>query len=331
MTEEPETATKIDHKNLSWTTCSDDQCWIHRSFKKNVKWYPKKKKILKKKPNISNKFYPTETPVTAVMMIKIGKSKIPALITQNTENMISISFANRIKKYLDNECIRIGAGLTQYVTIESKHGFLGFTGFKFKKNSKNFVVLGQQWEKNINAQINFKILKKQKKIPQTIHILVYKNAIANKLRATQKLPIKNVEQFDDMIKHNDNPMNNSFWHLFKQLISQFAQIHKKTDTAVATWEYHFQKLQRGLLFDEDNPDVIDISENENCNKKIIQNDAGPSQDKSNDRYKTHSLDEYVNNKMEGLQAIPKHLDIDKRKTLDVQIDTQNFFYETFNT
>ena len=45
MIEEPETATKIDHENLSWTACSDDQCWIHRSFKKNVKWYPKKKDI----------------------------------------------------------------------------------------------------------------------------------------------------------------------------------------------------------------------------------------------------------------------------------------------
>ena len=74
--------------------------------------------------------------------------------------------------------------------------------------------------------------------PQAIYMLVYKNAIANGLRTTQKLPIKNIEQFDDMTKHNDNPMNNNFWHLFKQLISQFAQMHKKTDIAVATWEYH---------------------------------------------------------------------------------------------
>ena len=92
------------------------------------------KKILAKKPNMSNKLYPTETPVTAVMMIKIGKSEIPTLITQNTENMISTSFANRIKKYLNNECIRIGEKTIQYVTIESKHGFLGSTNFKLKKN-----------------------------------------------------------------------------------------------------------------------------------------------------------------------------------------------------
>ena len=26
VTEEPETATKINHKKLSWTACSDDQC-----------------------------------------------------------------------------------------------------------------------------------------------------------------------------------------------------------------------------------------------------------------------------------------------------------------
>ena len=103
---------------------------------------------------MSNIFYLTKTPVTAVMIIKIKKSKIPALITQDTENMISTSFANRIKKYLDNECIRIGKRTVQHVIIESKYGFLGFISFKFKKNSNNFVVLGQQWKKSINTQIN---------------------------------------------------------------------------------------------------------------------------------------------------------------------------------
>ena len=42
ITEEPETGTRINHENLSWTTCIDDQCKIYRSFKKNVIWYPKK-------------------------------------------------------------------------------------------------------------------------------------------------------------------------------------------------------------------------------------------------------------------------------------------------
>ena len=125
----------------------------------------KKNKKLGKKPSISNDFYPTETPITAIMMINIGKSKIPALITQDTENVMSILFASRIKKYLDNECIRIGKKIIQHVSIESKHGFLGFTNFRLKKNSKNFVVLGHQWKKNINAQINFDVIKKQRMIP----------------------------------------------------------------------------------------------------------------------------------------------------------------------
>ena len=112
----------------------------------------KEKKILGKKPNISNRFYPSETPVTAVMIINIGKSEIPALITQDTENMISISFASRIKRYLDNECIRIGKGTVQHVTIESKHGFLGFTNLKFKKKIKKFRGLGSTMKKkNINV------------------------------------------------------------------------------------------------------------------------------------------------------------------------------------
>ena len=49
-------------------------------------------------------------------------------------NIISTAFANRIKKYLNNECIKIGAGLIQHVTIESKHGFLKSTGFKLKES-----------------------------------------------------------------------------------------------------------------------------------------------------------------------------------------------------
>ena len=74
------------------------------------------------------------------------------------------------------------------------------------------MVLGHQWKKDINAQIKPGI--KQKMIPQTVYMLAYKNAIANGLRITQELPIQNVGQFDDMIRHNDNPMNNNFWYLF---------------------------------------------------------------------------------------------------------------------
>ena len=95
------------------------------------------------------------------MMIKIGKSKVPALITQDTENMMSTSFAARIKRYLDKECIRIDAKAIQHVTIGSKYGFLRFTSFRLKERKK-IVVLGQQWKKNINAQINPGTSKKQK-------------------------------------------------------------------------------------------------------------------------------------------------------------------------
>ena len=100
---------------------------------------------------------------------------------------------------------------------------------------------------------------------------------------------------------------------------------------MAEWENHFNKLQYGLIFDENNPGVIDIFENENCNKKLIQNDTGSSQDKSYDKYKTHLLDEYAENMVEKLQAVPKHLKIDKKKTLDVQPESQKFPHETFNT
>ena len=98
-----------------------------------------------------------------------------------------------------------------------------------------------------------------------------------------------------MIKHNDNLMNNNFWHLFTQLISQLAQMHKKTNIAMAEWEKHFNKLQYGLTFDENNPDMTESSENENCNKKLIQNDAGSSQDKLYNKHKKHPLDECVKN------------------------------------
>ena len=76
-------------------------------------------------------------------------------------------------------------------------------------------------EKNINAQVNPGAIKKQRMTRQTVYMLAYKNAVANELRTTEKLPIQNVEQFDDMIKYNDNPMNSNFWYLFTQLISQF--------------------------------------------------------------------------------------------------------------
>ena len=107
-------------------------------------------------------------------------------------------------------------------------------------------------------------------------------------------------------------------------------MHKEINIAITEWEQYFDKLQHGLTFDENNPDVIDISENDNRNKKLIQNDAGPSQDKSHDKYKTHSLDKCAENMVKKLRAVPRHLNIDKKRTLDVQPDSQKFPHETFN-
>ena len=93
---------------------------------------------------------------------------------------------------------------------------------------------------------------------------------------------------------------------------------------MAEWENHFNRLQYGLTFDENNPDVIDTSENENCNKRLIQYDTGSSQDKSYDKHKTHSLDECAENTVEKLQAVPKHLKIDKKKRWTFNQSHKNF-------
>ena len=63
-------------------------------------------------------------------------------------------------------------------------------------------------------------------------------------------------------------------------------MYKKTNIAITKWERHFDKLQHGLTFDKNNLDVIDTSENENCNKKLIQNVTGPSQNKTHSFKKT---------------------------------------------
>ena len=73
-------------------------------------------------------------------------------------------------------------------------------------------------------------------------------------------------------------------------------MYKKTNIAITKWEQHFDKLQHGLTFNENNPpDVTENSENENCKKKLSQNDTSSSQNKSYNKYKTHSLDECAKN------------------------------------
>ena len=71
--------------------------------------------------------------------------------------------------------------------------------------------------------------------------------------------------------------------------------------------------------------MIDTSENKNCNKKLTQDDAGSSQNKSYNKHKT-----CAENMVKGLRAIPKHPNINKRKTLDVQSDSQKSPHETIN-
>ena len=77
-----------------------------------------------------------------------------------------------------------------------------------------------------------------------------------------------------------------------------------------------------MIFDEINPDMVEYSENENCNKKLLQKDVGPSQNKSHDKYKTHSLDECAKNMVVGLRAIPKHMNNNKSKKNNVERPTQ---------
>ena len=69
--------------------------------------------------------------------------------------------------------------------------------------------------------------------------------------------------------------------------------------------------------------MTDISENENYNKKLTQNDAGSSRNKSYNKHKIHSLNEYVKNMVEKLRAIPKHLNIDKKKRWTFNLKYKN--------
>ena len=79
---------------------------------------------------------------------------------------------------------------------------------------------------------------------------------------------------------------------------------------MAEWEQHFNKLQHELIFDKNNPDVTENSENGNCNKRLLRNDTGSSQNKSYNKHKTHSLDQDVKNMVKKLQAILKHANND---------------------
>ena len=101
-------------------------------------------------------------------------------------------------------------------------------------------------------------------------------------------------------------------------------MHKETNIAMAEWENQFNKLQHGLTFDENNPDVTDTFVDENCKKKLIQNDTGSSQNKSHDKYKKHSLDEYVENMVKKVRAIPKHFNIDKKERWTFNLIHKNF-------
>ena len=70
--------------------------------------------------------------------------------------------------------------------------------------------------------------------------------------------------------------------------------------------------------------MIDTFEDENCNKKSIQDDAGLSQNK------IHSLKKHTENMVKKLRAIPKHLNIDKKKMLDIKPDSQKSPHEITN-
>ena len=81
-----------------------------------------------------------------------------------------------------------------------------------------------------------------------------------------------------------------------------------------------------MTFDENSPNMIDSSEDENCNKKLIQNDAGSSQDKLYDKYKIHSLDECAENMVKKLRVIQKHANNDIGKKIAGHPTQKRKFY-----
>ena len=61
--------------------------------------------------------------------------------------------------------------------------------------------------------------------------------------------------------------------------------------------------------------MFENSENENCNKTLQQKNAGTSYHKSYNKYKTHSLDECAKKIINGLRAIPKHMNNGLKKNV----------------
>ena len=51
--------------------------------------------------------------------------------------------------------------------------------------------------------------------------------------------------------------------------------------------------------------MIKNSENENCNKKLLQNDAGLSQNKLYNKHKIHLLNECAKNMVKKIAGNPK--------------------------
>ena len=118
MIEEPEITTKINHKNLSWTTCNDDQCGIHRSFKKMLNGIQKKNYFFLKKAKYVKQILPNKNTSHGGNDDQNWEIRNTSIDHTKHGNIMSTSFANRMKKYLDNECIEIGKQTIQHVTSE---------------------------------------------------------------------------------------------------------------------------------------------------------------------------------------------------------------------
>ena len=94
----------------------------------------------------------------------------------------------------------------------------------------------------------------------------------------------------------------------------------------------FQKFKQRQSLGEYNQSVTEISENENCNKKI-KNDIGSSQNKSHDKQKIQLLDKII--KTIKIQFILKRGNTQNivKKTQKIQkyYNNEKFPNETFNT
>ena len=251
----PETqgqAIQRTHEQLPWLDCNTMGCQTHDGHKRLAGYWPQKArnkdntKIVR--PEVSYLPYNTEHPLRAAMTATIENQKVPALVTDQEDNEMTTGLLDGVMKTgfckwsFDKQK---GYAEVTNVEITPPNGQKVQTSFSLIPTARMYVVLGQQYRKDMGGQGQ---MPKRQGNWQTEHVFAYASLFTNgEILRTPKID-QHLRELDKAMRNRTDYTESWIVQALIRAVEGNARRHGKNHRSVRIeWVHYLEDVWKGIL------------------------------------------------------------------------------------